>query len=302
MISLLIMSSSLLLAIFSGYAQDCQENVLSYTCLMQNCNIEGLFENLNLCRKEFTIQGGQQNFLTADGVMTHVTFTYWSKPTSALTDIPTEHPTRGPTELPTGYPTTELPTELPTEHPTRGSTELPTGNPTTELPTELPTKHPTRGPTKLPTGNPTTELSTTLPTKLPTEHPTRGPTELPTGNPTKLPTRGPTELPTGNPTTKLPTKLPTRSPTRKVYQMLGDKDDYVARDEGNEVKYYGRGFVNGKGGFFVNAYEDCEDACTETEDCHSFAYCGNKSCWLKDKVFNGDEATTRKGCATYYEL
>merc|ERR1719193_2336970 len=87
-----------------------------------------------------------------------------------------------------------------------------------------------------------------------------------------------------------------------VYQMLGDKDDYVARDEGNEVKYYGRGFVNGKGGFFVNALEECEDACTETEGCHSFAYCGSKSCWLKDKVFNGDEATKQKGCATYYEL
>jgi len=256
MISLLIMSSSLLLTIFSGYAQDCQEHVLTYTCTVKDCKVEALFESLNLCRKEFIIEG---QFLGTGGeVATQVTFTYWSNLPSA------------PTELPTGNPTTELPTELPTEYPTRGPTELPTGNPTTELPTELPTKHPTRGPTELPTRNPT---------GLPTEHPSRGPTKLPTGNPT----------------TKLPTKLPTRSPTRKVYTRLGNKNDYVAVDEGNEVLY------NGKGGFFVNSLGDCEDACSKTEGCHSFAFCLNKSCWLKDKVFNGDEETKLKGCATYYE-
>jgi len=290
MISLLIMSSSLLLTIFSGYAQDCQEHVLTYTCIVKDCKVEGLFESLNLCRKEFIIEGGHQFLSTGGEIATQVTFTYWSNLPSAPTDIPTEHPTRGPTELQTGNPT-----ELPTIHPTRGPTELPTGNPTTKLPTELPTEYPTKGLTELPTGNPTTEL----PTELPTKHPTRGPTELPTRNPTGLPTehpsRGPTKLPTGNPTTKLPTKLPTRSPTRKVYKRLGNKNDYVAVDEGNEVLY------NGKGGFFVNSLGDCEDACSKTEGCHSFAFCINKSCWLKDKVFNGDEKTKKKGCATYYE-
>jgi len=143
-----------------------------------------------------------------------------------------------------------------------------------------------RGPTELPTG-----LPTKLPTELPTGLPTTPPTESPTENPTTLPT----ELPTGLTTTP-PTESPTRNPTRKVYKLLGDQKDHVAVDEGNEVLY------KGKGGFYVNTLQECKDACTGTKGCHSFAYCLNTSCWLKDKVFNGDEKTKYKLCATYYEL
>jgi len=283
MISLLITSFSLLLTIFSGYAQDCQEHVLDFNCeINKDCQIEGLFESLNLCRKEFIIQGGAR-FTTVGGkMMTVVSFTYWSNPTAVVTDLPTEHPTEYPTRDPTRYPTrdptehlTELPTEHPTEYPTRDLTELPTS-----------TEYPTRDPTELPTTVPTE-----LPTTVPTELPTTVPTELPTTVPTELPTTVPTELPTEH-----PTMSPTRNPTRKMYIMLGNQDDRVAVDEGNTVPY------KGKEGFFVSNIEECKDACTETEGCHSFAYCHSRSCWLKDKAdFTGSEETKRKLCATYYE-
>jgi len=329
MMSLLITSFSLLLTIFSCYAQDCQEHVLDFNCeINKDCQIEGLFETLNLCRKEFKIQGGAR-FATVGGkMMTVVSFTYWSNPTAVVTDLPTEYPTRDPTELPTTVPTelpttvpTELPTTVPTELPTSVPTELPTTVPTelpttvpTELPTTVPTEHPTEYPTRDPTRSPTrdpTEHPTEYPTRDPTESPTRDPTELPTTVPTELPTTLPTELLTTVPTelpttvpTELPTTVPTehptisptRNPTRKVYKLLGDKDDRTAFDEGNTVLY------KGKEGFFVSNFEACEDACTETEGCHSFAYCHNGSCWLKDKAdFTGSERTKFNNCATYYE-
>jgi len=271
MISLLITSFSLLLTIFSGYAQDCQEHVLDFNCeINKDCQIEGLFESLNLCRKEFIIQGGAR-FTTVGGkMMTVVSFTYWSNPTAVVTDLPTEHPTEYPTREPTRYPTRD-----PTEH-------------LTELPTEHPTEYPTRDPTELPT-------STEFPTRDPTELPTTVPTELPTTVPTELPTTVPTELPTTVPT-EHPTISPTRNPTRKVYKLLGNQDNHTAVDEGNTVLY------NGKVGFIVSNIEACEDACTETEGCHSFAYCHNRSCWLKDKAdFTGSEKTRFNYCATYYE-
>jgi len=146
MISLLITSFSLLLTIFSGYAQDCQEHARDYHCELKNCKIEGFFETLNLCRKEFIIQGAHA-FATVDGKMyTVVSFTYWSKPTANVTDVPTELPTtEHPTERPTRNPTTEHPTERPTRNPTtEHPTERPTRNPATEHPTERPTRNPTR--------------------------------------------------------------------------------------------------------------------------------------------------------------
>jgi len=188
MVSLLITSSAFLLTIFSANAQNCQKQEVSYDCILKNCQIEGLFEDLCLCRKDFTITGGDEFKTNEEGEMlTTVTVTYWSMPSV----IPTE-----------------LPTELSTEH---------------------------------------------------------------------------------------PTQFPTRNPTRKEYEML-DIERRVAIDEGNAVEYNGR-LSN------TLSMDSCEDACTESERCHSFSYCPGNGCWLKDKILQkGDAVRWWHGCTSYREL
>ena len=81
-----------------------------------------------------------------------------------------------------------------------------------------------------------------------------------------------------------------------VYKLLG-KDLWVAVDEGNSVLLNG---IDGTPGMTLG---ECEQACTDTADCNSFAHCPNdvNRCWMKDRVFKGNEPTKYKYyCSTFY--
>jgi len=87
----------------------------------------------------------------------------------------------------------------------------------------------------------------------------------------------------------------------KEYSMLGNNDKSVAADEGNAVYFEVNGqLVNGN---YHMELSECEEVCTTTEGCNSFAYCpyDYNRCWLKDKAFTGNEVTRYHGwCSTYY--
>ena len=80
------------------------------------------------------------------------------------------------------------------------------------------------------------------------------------------------------------------------YRRLG-KEWYIASDEGNVVLY------NGKNQNARMTLQQCEDACTQTDGCHSFAHCPRdyNRCWLKDRILTGNEPTIYKYyCSTYF--
>ena len=77
-------------------------------------------------------------------------------------------------------------------------------------------------------------------------------------------------------------------------------DGYIATEKGNSVKPWS----------WHNPYKpymtlnECEKACTDMEGCNSFWYCPNHNnrCYLYDRVFEGNEPTSRKWyCSTYYK-
>ena len=81
------------------------------------------------------------------------------------------------------------------------------------------------------------------------------------------------------------------------YARLG-QEWYVATVEGNPVLY------NGKEDPYPMTLQQCENACTQTDGCNSFAHCPRHQnrCWLKDRVFKGKEPTKYKYyCSTYYK-
>merc|ERR1719357_1067772 len=87
------------------------------------------------------------------------------------------------------------------------------------------------------------------------------------------------------------------------YSLLGNRENFVATDLGNAVYSEVNGhLVNGN---YLMELSECEEVCTTTEGCNSFYYCiypdDYNRCWLKDKVFTGNEATRHHGyCSTYY--
>ena len=81
------------------------------------------------------------------------------------------------------------------------------------------------------------------------------------------------------------------------YARLG-QEWYVASDEGKPVLY------NGKEDPYPMTLQQCEHACSQTDGCNSFAHCPRHQnrCWLKDRVFTGNEPTMYKYyCSTYYK-
>ena len=81
------------------------------------------------------------------------------------------------------------------------------------------------------------------------------------------------------------------------YVRLG-QEWYVAADEGKSVLF------NGKADPFPLTLQQCENACTQTDGCNSFAHCPRHQnrCWLTDRVLTGNEPTKYKYyCSTYYK-
>ena len=81
------------------------------------------------------------------------------------------------------------------------------------------------------------------------------------------------------------------------YVRLG-QEWYVAADEGNNVLF------NGKMDNWPMTLQQCENACTQTDSCNSFAHCPRHQnrCWLTDRVLTGNEPTKYKYyCSTYYK-
>ena len=75
------------------------------------------------------------------------------------------------------------------------------------------------------------------------------------------------------------------------------------KNEGNDV-----GYNNGYLGYLENNPITCGRRCDETDNCNSFAFCfvakGIISCYLKDKILNGDEETKDEpsNCASYRKI
>ena len=73
---------------------------------------------------------------------------------------------------------------------------------------------------------------------------------------------------------------------------------YIAVDEGNRMLF------NGKDQNAHMTLQQCEEACTQTHGCRSFAHCPNdyNRCYLYDRRFTGSEPTVHQGyCTTYFK-
>ena len=62
--------------------------------------------------------------------------------------------------------------------------------------------------------------------------------------------------------------------------------------------------LNGVAGTPDLTLKECEDACSTTDGCYSFAHCprDDNRCWMSNKRFTGGEPTVWKYyCSTYYK-